>query len=77
LQIKITNTAHNSVLSKLAVQFSADTLTNNVFVFHGIDEPFGGVAKQTLVLRINIHGKDLQLLLAAIQYRKCYRKKSF
>jgi hypothetical protein len=42
-------TAHNSGLAKVAVQCSADTF----------------VVNQTLVLRINICGKNRQLLVAA------------
>jgi hypothetical protein len=42
-------TAANSTYKKLAVQFSADTF----------------VVNQTLVLRINICGKNRQLLVAA------------
>ena len=41
--------AHNSGLAKVAVQFSADSF----------------VVNQTLVLRINICGKNRQLLVAA------------
>jgi hypothetical protein len=44
--------AHNSTYKKLAVQCSADTL----------------VVNQSLVLRINICGKNRQLLVAAKRY---------
>jgi len=43
---------HNSTYKKLAVQCSADTF----------------VVNQTLVLRINICGKNRQLLVAANRY---------
>jgi len=46
------STAYNSTYKKLAVQFSADTI----------------VVNQTLVLRINICGKNRQLLVAAKRY---------
>jgi len=45
--------AANSTYNKLAVQCSADTF----------------VVNQTLVLRINICGKNRQLLVAANRYR--------
>ena len=47
---------HNSTYKKLAVQCSADTF----------------VVNKTLVLRINICGKNRQLLVAANRYRKLY-----
>jgi len=43
---------HNSTYKKLAVQYSANTF----------------VVNQTLVLRINICGKNRQLLVAAKRY---------
>jgi len=46
--------AYNSTYKKLAVQCSADTF----------------VVNQTLVLRINICGKNRQLLVAANRYRQ-------
>jgi len=45
----VKNTAHNSTYKKLAVQYSEDTF----------------VVNQTLVLHINICGKNRQLLVAA------------
>ena len=49
----VTKTTHyNSGLAKVAVQFSADTF----------------VVNQTLVLRINICGKNRHLLAAANRY---------
>jgi hypothetical protein len=45
--------AHNRTYKKLAVQFSADTF----------------VVNQSLVLRINICGKNRQLLVAANRYK--------
>jgi hypothetical protein len=50
-------TAHNSTYKKLAVQCSADTF----------------VVNQTLVLRINICGKNRQLLVAAKRYSQCLK----
>jgi hypothetical protein len=44
--------AHNSTYKKLAVRCSADTFVDN----------------QSLVLRINIYGKNRQLLVAAKRY---------
>jgi len=49
-------TAANSTYKKLAVQYSADTF----------------VVNQTLVLRINICGKNRQLLVAANRYASPY-----
>jgi hypothetical protein len=48
-------TAPNSTYKKLAAQYSADTFLVN----------------QTLVLRINICGKNRQLLVAANRYLQC------
>jgi len=48
------STTANSTYKKLAVQFSADTF----------------VVNQTLVLRINICGKNRQLLVAANRYQQ-------
>jgi len=47
---------HNSGLAKVAVQCSADTF----------------VVNQTLILRINICGKNRHLRQAANRYRQCY-----
>ena len=49
------NTAGNTGLAKVAVQCSADTF----------------VANQSLVLRINICGKNRHLRQAANRYRAC------
>ena len=46
------STGHNSTYNKLAVQYSADTF----------------VVNQSLVLRMNICGKNRQLLVAAKRY---------
>jgi hypothetical protein len=48
--------ADNSTYKKLAAMCSADTF----------------VVNQSLVLRINICGKNRQLLIAAKRYRICY-----
>jgi len=48
--------AVNSTYKKLAVQCSADTF----------------VVNETLVLRINICGKNRQLLVAAKRYAQCF-----
>jgi len=50
-------TGYNSTYKKLAVQCSADTF----------------VVNQTLVLRINICGKNRQLLVAAKRYMQAYQ----
>ncbi len=50
--------ATNTGLAKGAVQCSADTFTNNCINLLGIDEPFGGVDNQCLVLRIKICGEN-------------------
>jgi len=49
------NTTANSTYKKLAVQYSADTF----------------VVNQALVSRINICGKNRQLLVAANRYAQC------
>jgi len=51
------STGHNSTYKKLAVQCSADTF----------------VVNQTLVLRINICGKNRQLLVAENRQADSYR----
>jgi hypothetical protein len=53
--------AYNSTYKKLAVQYSADTF----------------VVNQTLVLRINICGKNRQLLVAAKRYSQWKKNDSY
>jgi len=53
-------TATNSGLAKVAVQCSADTFAIN----------------QTLVLRINICGKNLQLLVAANRWQQAKKNRN-
>jgi hypothetical protein len=52
------STGGNSTYKKLAVQCSADTF----------------VVNQSLVLRINICGKNRQLLVAANRYLQAFKK---